>query len=720
MSIKINSKVVAGRGAQGSPGVSAYDIAVQNGYTGTEEEWLASLKGEKGDTGPQGLIGKTGAQGEPGPQGERGLDGPQGTPGQDGISAGFGTPTATIDSTTGTPHITVTASGPDTAKVFSFSFSGLKGEKGEQGNQGAKGDTGTTGATGPVGAAAGFGTPTATISNTTGTPAVTITSSGPNTAKVFSFAFSGLKGEKGDTGAQGPKGDTGATGAQGPKGDTGATGPHGATGSTGPAGPGLPTGGTSGQVAVKNSSTNYDTYWKTLTAADVGAISAADPVFTGSVSLSRDTEVTSNNTKAATVAMGNEVGASGTGATAFGTLCRALGTGSFAAGTANVTNTESGAVLGRGNILGEFNTLIYIKSYTSSSHTITVDDTYSLGIDNLAVNDILMTPGSGASVYFYKITSITTSTNQLVVTSYNSSNYAGLKAGYALIKVTQSGVSAKGSLVSGENNINSIYQSQPSFLFGNNLNSFKGGQFIIGKYNTNNASSAQINLFCIGKGGAESSRSNAFRVTSTGAFGPTYSSSGADYAEMMEWKDENTNNEDRVGYFVTMQDDKIKIASPDDNYILGVASGYPSICGNVHDDQWHKMYLYDDFGRPIMEEITYPEETKEEPDPENPELTITTIIPAHVETVQKLNPAYDSTKHYDPRSSRPEWDAIGMMGVLSVYDDGTCQVNSYCKVASGGIATAAENEYSISNGTIEKHYRVISRITDNIVKIIFR
>lgn len=32
-------------------GYSAYDVAVQHGFNGTEEEWLASLKGDKGDTG---------------------------------------------------------------------------------------------------------------------------------------------------------------------------------------------------------------------------------------------------------------------------------------------------------------------------------------------------------------------------------------------------------------------------------------------------------------------------------------------------------------------------------------------------------------------------------------------------------------------------------------------------------------------------------------------
>ena len=46
--------------------ISAYGIALKYGFTGTEEEWIASLKGdkgEKGDTGRQGIKGDTPVKG---------------------------------------------------------------------------------------------------------------------------------------------------------------------------------------------------------------------------------------------------------------------------------------------------------------------------------------------------------------------------------------------------------------------------------------------------------------------------------------------------------------------------------------------------------------------------------------------------------------------------------------------------------------------------------
>ena len=50
----------------GPPGLSAYEVAVKNGFVGTEEEWLASLQGEqgvRGETGPAGPSGQDGRDG---------------------------------------------------------------------------------------------------------------------------------------------------------------------------------------------------------------------------------------------------------------------------------------------------------------------------------------------------------------------------------------------------------------------------------------------------------------------------------------------------------------------------------------------------------------------------------------------------------------------------------------------------------------------------------
>ena len=68
-------------GPQGEPGKSAYQSAVDNGFKGTEKEWLASLKGQPGEKGAKGDIGPIGPAGEDGKDGAVGPAGPQGSPG---------------------------------------------------------------------------------------------------------------------------------------------------------------------------------------------------------------------------------------------------------------------------------------------------------------------------------------------------------------------------------------------------------------------------------------------------------------------------------------------------------------------------------------------------------------------------------------------------------------------------------------------------------------
>lgn len=55
-------------------GASAYEIAVKNGFEGTKEEWLVSLRGPQGEPGPQGADGKDGSNGKDGEDGKDGND----------------------------------------------------------------------------------------------------------------------------------------------------------------------------------------------------------------------------------------------------------------------------------------------------------------------------------------------------------------------------------------------------------------------------------------------------------------------------------------------------------------------------------------------------------------------------------------------------------------------------------------------------------------------
>ena len=118
---------------------------------------------------------------------------PSGKPGTD---AGFGTPIASVDSNTGIPTVTVTASGPDTAKVFDFEFKNLKGKDGTNGSDGRDGKSASiTGATATVATLDAGNDATVRVENT-----------GSYFSRGFNFTFGIPKGEKGEPGQTGPAG----------------------------------------------------------------------------------------------------------------------------------------------------------------------------------------------------------------------------------------------------------------------------------------------------------------------------------------------------------------------------------------------------------------------------------------------------------------------------------------------------------------------------------
>ena len=159
---------------QGGYYMSAYGLAVRQGFKGTLDEWLASLQGMPGKDGAQGppgkaftyddftpeqlaeLTGPEGPQGPRGPQGPQGVQGPKGDAGTGLDILGTYTSVEALQSAVTTPTqgdmYNVGETAPYNVYMWDTTNGGewlnqgqLQGAKGEQGPQGIQGPIGPQG-----------------------------------------------------------------------------------------------------------------------------------------------------------------------------------------------------------------------------------------------------------------------------------------------------------------------------------------------------------------------------------------------------------------------------------------------------------------------------------------------------------------------------------------------------------------------------------------------
>lgn len=255
-----------------------------------------------------------------------------------------------------------------------------------------------------------------------------------------------------------------------------------------------------------------------------------------------------------------------------------------------------------------------------------------------------------------------------------------------------------------------------------------GNQFVIGKYNM--ALPGQVNeddskgyfldnnLFIIGNGykdftNNKVNNSNAFRVTTVGnVYSGTFNSRGTNYAEMFEWSDANPEGEDRRGLFVTVENDKIRLATPEDEYIAGIITTNSALVGDIYfNDISAPIYKRDIFGKYLSEVVEttetyqlFSEETQQYEDiTEN--LKVNSLV---------MNDEPVTQNEVVNRETSQSWAAVALVGKVIVVDDGSCQPNGYCTVSANSKATNSASKEDLNR------FRVLNRIDDTHITVLLK
>ena len=159
-----------------------------------------------------------------------------------------------------------------------------------------------------------------------------------------------------------------------------------------------------------------------------------------------------------------------------------------------------------------------------------------------------------------------------------------------------------------------------------------------------------------------------------------YITSSADYGEYFEWADGNPDGDDRMGLLVEQIGDKIAPAQGTE--FFGAITARAGVIGNAYEDYWHGKFLTDVYGRPMTDE----------------------------DGKQMLSPEFDPDRVYVPRSQRPEWDVVGLVGRIIIRDDGSCVPGGYVS-ARQGVATSC---YAVTRA------RVLRRLDATHIEVLMK
>lgn len=437
----------------------------------------------------------------------------------------------------------------------------------------------------------------------------------------------------------------------------------------------------------------------------------------------------------------------------------------------NINSTTSiasgvafGFGLGKSNVInsGSYNSILNGTGNTSSNNFVligngrlnTISNSYSTilngnicsvsGIKSTVVNGSINTVGGNYSTILNGQDGKINGTGGLIGNGLSNkiySNFSSVLNGWfnnisipgtysTIINGRLNSITALRGFIGGAGDSNVVSASNGSVLTGWNNEAAHSYATVFGR----GAKSRFAGDFVFGYGsGAANVANNKFRVDTTGQIFAvsTSISLGSDYAEYLRWKDDNKNNEDRKGYFVSLDKDTIVISNEN---IVGIISTNPAIIADAADFEWVGAEIKNIWGE--VQYDTYSVYSKDKNTIyENDEGKLFVEVPnksnvngisfsantfddkenyiKSVIKVPQLNPLYDPSKEYIPRSQRKEYAAVGLLGKLFVK---TSEKITSTKIDAGSDGMA-------KNGTkyhVLKHVKEYTPGSYGVVQVLFK